>query len=63
MENIIKEGEQMVESQDSTAGSTIDKEAGNLENTQGATSTSSSGGFMSNLEQNAGDAYVNQGMH
>ncbi|KAK4941123.1 hypothetical protein LTR10_018923 [Elasticomyces elasticus] len=64
MENIIKEGEQFAEGQDSTAGSTIEKNASSLQDTQGATSTgSSSGGFMGNLEQNAGDAYVNQGVN
>ncbi len=67
MDNIIKEGEQFVENQ----GGNQTNEQGSGQNdlqdtqqnqqTQQRPSEQQGGGMMKNFEQNAGDAYVNQG--
>lgn len=66
MDNIVREGEQFLDGQGGNqSGSQGMMDQSNLQdNQQGqqAQQGQQGGGFMKNVEQNAGDAYVNQGM-
>ena len=71
MDNIVREGEQFLENQEGNQGSSQGMDQSNLlgsqQNSQGGQpsqqgqSDQQGGGMMKGFEQNAGDAYVNQG--
>ena len=67
MDNIIREGEQFVENQEGNQGNTQGTVQNDYQDYRRAQEPqqdrqAQSGGMMKNSEQNAGDAYVNQGL-
>jgi hypothetical protein len=65
MDNILKEGEQMMEggnNNNSNQGQSNDNQSSNDgSNQQQSSSNSGGGGFMSGMKQNTEDAYINNG--
>jgi hypothetical protein len=68
MDNIVREGEQFLEGQENNQGAGQNSAQGNFQDNstqdQGRQDQGQQqgGGFVKNFEQNAGDAYVNQGI-
>ena len=62
MDNIVKEGEQFLENQEGNQRNEQGNAQSDLQDNQRSQQGQQGGGEMRNFEQNAGDAYVNQGM-